>query len=142
MGSAILPWRPRNRPGALQSVFGLVLAGLLLGPGLAAAARAPKDTPPEPYALLAGTVLTTEGFSLPGVPVSVKRQGERKPKWRAVSDRRGEFAIRLPVGRATYEVATESRDHENETKTVEVAGDERVEVMFRLSAKKPARREQ
>ena len=142
MRSITLPWLGRNRPQALESVLGLVLAGLLLGPGLAAPARAPKDTKSEPYALLAGTVLTTEGFSLPGIPVSAKRQGERKPKWRAVSDRRGEFAIRLPAGRATYEVATESREHENETKSVELAGEERIEVLFRLSAKKPARREQ
>jgi len=72
---------------------------------------------------------------LPGVPVSVKRKEDRKPKWRGVTDRRGELAVRLPAGRGTYEVATGSKEHQNETETIEVYGEERVDVIFRLAAR-------
>lgn len=95
----------------------------------------------EPHALLVGSVFSEEGFSLPGVPVSVKRRDDRKPKWRAISDRRGEFAVRLPTGRGTYEVTTHSRNHENQTKRVEVQDRERVHVLFRLSRKEEKRRQ-
>jgi hypothetical protein len=86
---------------------------------------------------LSGSVHSADGFALPGVPVSVKRSDDRKPRWRAVSDARGEFALRLPAEAATYEVATESKEHENQSKTVKVAGTDKetVVVLFRLAPK-------
>lgn len=96
----------------------------------------PEKSEQKSYALLAGTVFTAEGFSLPGVKVTIKRKGEKKPKWERVSDRRGEFAVRVPPDPATYEVTTHSDDRENQTKTVKVAGQERVDVFFRLPLKK------
>lgn len=89
------------------------------------------------YALLSGSIHSSEGFAIPGVPVSVRREADRKPGWRAVSDSRGEFAIRLPAEAATYEVATESKEHENQTKRITVAGTDKetVVVLFRLARK-------
>lgn len=114
----------------LRAFWSLLLLALLSFP--LPASEKPKS---KPLALLAGTVFTAEGFSLPGVRLSIKRKSDRKPKWHAVSDRRGEFAVRLPPGPETYEVRAESPGHENQTKTVEFQGAERVDVLFRLAPK-------
>lgn len=124
----------------MKSRVQVVLAGTLLF-SLAALSAASleggeKDKE-ESYALLSGSVHSAEGFALPGVPVSVRREEDRKPRWRAISDARGEFALRLPAEAATYEVTTESKEHENQTKRVTVAGTpkETVVVLFRLARK-------
>ncbi len=118
--------------GCLTLLLGFLLPGA--GPSLAAKEKSHQ----KPYALLAGSVFTVEGFALPGVAVSVKRKTDAKAKWRAVSDARGEFALRLPAESASYEVTTKSEEYENQTKAVEVAGrdNERVDVIFRLTQKK------
>jgi len=112
-----------------------LLALLLVTP--LAISEAGEKQKEKPYALLQGNVFTAEGFALPGIEVSVKREDDRKAKWRAVSNSRGEFAVRLPAGAATYEVSTHSKQFENQTKTVEVAGGtkESVVVVFRLARK-------
>lgn len=119
----------------LNRVVALLLPGLLVASVLAFPLGAKEK--PKPHALLLGSIFTAEGLSLPGVPVTITLKAARKPRWRAVSDRRGEFAIRLPAGRATYEVTTHSKEHQNETKTVEIYGEESVSIIFQLSARKP-----
>ena len=105
-----------------------------------AAATADKDRG-KPYALLAVSVFTADGFALPGIPVSVKRKDDRKPKWQGRTDRRGELALRLPAGRGTYEVTTGSKEHDNQTQTVDVYGEERMDVIFRLTPRKSGQEE-
>jgi len=119
----------------------VVLVGTLLfalAAGTALSLQGDEKEKEKPYALLSGSVHSTEGFALPGVPVSVRREEDRKPRWRAISDARGEFALRLPAEAASYEVATESKEHENQTKKVTVAGTEKetVVVLFRLARKR------
>lgn len=116
----------------------LLLALLAMASVPFSALAGKKKKEPAPHALLFGSVFTQEGLALPDVPVTVKAKDDRKPRWRAVSDRRGEFAIRVPPGPGTYEVTTQSKDRKNETKTVEVLGQERVDVFFRLPLKKQA----
>lgn len=124
----------------LPLILAVALAGMLALPGLGGAAPTAKKIKQKRYALLAGTLFTQEGFSLPGVRITIQRKGKHKPRWRAVSDRRGEFAVRLPAGRGTYEVTTHSKDRQNQTKTVEIHGEERVDILFRLAPKKQERR--
>ncbi len=90
---------------------------------------------PKPHALLTGTVFTEDGLALPDIPVSIKRATDHKVRWRARSDARGEFALRLPPGPVTYEIATDSKRHQNQSKTVEFKGEEHLNVIFRLSVK-------
>lgn len=118
----------------------ITLAALLVLPALSLPPPAAKKDKEKRYALLSGTVFTEQGFSLPGVRITIKRKGEGKSKWRAVSDRRGEFAVRLPPGRGTYEVTTHSKQHQSQTKTVELYGEERVDIIFRLPRKTEQRR--
>lgn len=131
----------RRRRLALLAAASVVLAiGLALPAGVSAGKKKQKE---EHYALLVGSVFTAEGYSLPGVRVSIKRKGDRKPHWHAESDHRGEFAVRLPSGPATYEVTTESKNRVNETKSVEFKDEERVDVFFRLALKdKPEEKSQ
>jgi hypothetical protein len=39
-----------------------------------------------------------------GVPVKIRRASEKKARWELTSDHSGEFAQRLPVGKADYVV--------------------------------------
>jgi len=113
----------------LAASLAVILAALFSPPG---ALQAEKEKE-EPYVLLRGTVFTAGGLALPGVPLTIKVKDDSKPKWRAVSDRRGEFAVRLPLGRQTYEVSTHSGEHGNQTKTVDIDEQKSVNVIFRLS---------
>lgn len=119
------PMRATQRAGSLA----VILTVLFSTPGALPAEREKE----KPYVLLRGTVFTADGLALPGVLLTIKVKDSRKAKWRAVSDRRGEFAVRLPVGRQTYEVSTQSKQHENQTKTVDIDEQEGVSVIFRLS---------
>ncbi len=129
-----------GRPARLGAFFALALLWLAVPRAAGSAASVDKDKE-KPYALLAVSVFTADGFALAGVPVSVKRKDERKPKWQGRTDRRGELVVRLPAGRGTYEVTTESKDHEKQTQTVEVYGEERVETIFRLTPRRDSREE-
>ena len=82
---------------------GLLLVSLLLA-SLAPAASPPRDDPKKPYALLFGTVYAPDDRPAYGVKVKIRRAGEKKARWELVSDRRGEFAQRLPAGAADYVV--------------------------------------
>jgi hypothetical protein len=119
----------------------LLTAGLLFCLVVPAGSAAAGKKKEEPYALLFGMVFTEKGFALPGIAVSVKGKDDTKPRWHEVSDRRGEFAVRLPAGPGTYEVSTHSEEYENQSKTVEVRGTERVEVLFRLATKKEEKKQ-
>ncbi|MFQ5925921.1 MAG: carboxypeptidase-like regulatory domain-containing protein [Terriglobia bacterium] len=114
-----------------SAVFWLALVALSFTLGLAAHAK--EKSPKRPRAILAGSVHDEIGFALPGIRIEIRRQGEKKAKWKAVSDARGEFAVRVPAGPATYIVATASKKHRNQQKTVKIVSHERAAVLFRLS---------
>ncbi len=50
-----------------------------------------------PYSLIFGTVFGADQHPAAGVKVRIRRSGDKKAKWELVSDRRGEFAQRLPA---------------------------------------------
>jgi len=85
-------------------------------------------------AIIAGGVYDEAGYALPGIRVKIRPEKARKPQWEAISDARGEFAVRVPMGRATYLVSTHSKEHLNQEQKVEIYGHERVELVFRLAA--------
>lgn len=106
----------------------LLVIALTLGP----AAQAKEKLKKPQQAILAGGIYDEAGFALAGIRIEVRRPGEKKAKWEAMSDARGEFAVRVPAGRATYVVATASKKHLNQEQTVEIVSHERAEVLFRL----------
>jgi hypothetical protein len=92
---------------------------------------------PAPYALIFGTVYDG-GRPVHGVEVKIRRADKKRPQWRLYSDRRGEFAQRLPAGKAEYVVWAVVKRKKSETKAlpeVRVAfeNDERKDISLHLS---------
>ncbi len=114
---------------------GLLLVSLLVGLGCTAArAAAQKKTKEEEFAgqcLLFGTVFTQQGLSLPGAEIKVRRVSEKKFRWEGNSDRRGEFAVRVPMGE-DYEIAIKAKGYAPLTRTVDAKSTNRVDLVFRL----------
>src|SRR6266550_2981945 len=83
----------------------LVLIGLLLCFGVAIAVRpatAAQKKSEKPYALIFGTVWGPDNHPLYGVRVKIRRADDKKPRWELYSDHNGEFAQRVPAGKADY----------------------------------------
>jgi hypothetical protein len=65
-------------------------------------ARGSEPEKPKPYALIFGTVWDPDGHPLYGVTVKIRRADERKARWEIYSNHTGEFAQRVPAGKADY----------------------------------------
>ena len=113
-----------------------MLLVLLAAAGNAQDSSRPSNNPKaKPYALLAGTVWTPEGHSLPGVKVFIRRADEKKTLWIVVSDSRGEIWQRVPAVTQDYVVWTEvkvGKERQHVETTVHVDGDERVDFGLHL----------
>ena len=81
--------------------------------------------------LIFATVFTDQGFALPGARVRVRRADEKKPTWEATSDRRGEFAVRVPQG-AEYEMTIEANGFKPETRKIDAREANRTDVTIRM----------
>jgi hypothetical protein len=88
-----------------------------------------KSAQPDDF-LLFGTVFTKQGFALPGAGIRVRRAGERKVRWEARSDRRGEFAVRVPRG-AEYEMSVSAAGYREQTRRVDARTGIREDFIFR-----------
>ncbi len=122
-------------PGAVP-VFAPAGRDALDGPGkLALRDKDDKDKPrkskPQPFALLYGTVFDQDGRLVRGAQVEV-RQREGKGRWQARTDEQGEFAVRLPPGKAVYIVEARAQGLNPEQKEVEFSADERLDVVLQL----------
>jgi hypothetical protein len=113
----------------------LLLPFLLLLAALSSVAQ--KKT--EPVAVIAGTVFRDPGFALPGAEVELVFETAADPKltpktrkWKQASDARGEFAFRVPAVEARYTLGVAAGGYTGQSKTVSVAGEERIDVIFRL----------
>ncbi len=85
---------------------------------------------PAPYALIFGTVWGAGERPIYGVRVKLRRANEKKFRWEAVSDHRGEFAIHVPAAKADYVLVPDSKrakDKLPETR-IHVENDERVDI--------------
>lgn len=116
--------RTRAQGGCRQLAFLLLLAALLCGIGSEQRAA---------HALVAGTVFHKSGHSLYGAKVIVFNEAQPKKKLRGVSDRRGEFVVRVPAGEAHYVVRVSAKGFESAEKKVQIYGMEKVNVNFMLS---------
>ena len=56
----------------------------------------------KPYALLFGTVWGPDSRPVYGVRILIRRSDKKKAQWELYSDHRGEFAQRVPAGKADY----------------------------------------
>lgn len=88
------------------------------------------------YALIYGTVWDQNNHPIYGVPIKIRRADQKKAKWELVSDHRGEFAQRVPVGKADYVVWADIKvpkgQQRPETKA-HIEDNERIDVSLHLT---------
>lgn len=110
----------------------------LFVPGGSRAGEHPK---PAPYALIFGTVFDPDGRVVYGVRVKIRRASEKKARWELYSDHSGEFAQRLPAGKADYIVWADVKDYKlpsgkhlksGTEVTVHIENDERADIGLHL----------
>ena len=100
----------------------------------------------KPYALIFGTVWGPDKRPVYGVKVKIRRANEKKTRWELYSDHHGEFAQRVPAGRAQYVVSAEvGKPHKSKQAsslppsagrtevTVAIENDERKDVGLHLT---------
>ena len=84
-------------------VMGSALLLLVCLPVWMTAGARDRDKPEvKAYALIIGTVWDPEGHPLYGIKVKIRRSDEKKARWELFSNHTGEFAQRVPVGKADY----------------------------------------
>ena len=117
-----------------------LLAPSLLGQ---ASAQASAREKPKPYALIYGTVWGPDGHALYGVKVKIRRatDKDKKVRWELYSNHTGEFAQRLPAGKADYIVWADVKDYKlpsgkkvkpGPEVTVHIEDDERSDIGLHL----------
>ncbi len=92
--------------------------------------------PKKPYALIFGTVWNKDGRPVYGVPVKIRRADEKKSRWELMSDHNGEFAQRVPAGKAEYVIWADVKVPKGQQKpqvTAKVENDERVDISLHLT---------
>jgi hypothetical protein len=125
----------------LLLVFSLTALNHVLPPAIAASGSK-KLKPTDPYALIFGTVWGPDNRPIYGVPVKIRRVPDKKPRWELISDHVGEFAQRVPAGKADYVVWADLKGvkttdgkplHLAEEVTIHVEYDERVDTGLHLT---------
>lgn len=122
---------------ALLFVYGCtsVAAPLPLSQPVPQSSATAKD-----YALIIGTVWGPDQRPVAGIPITIRRATDKKPKWELVSDRRGEFAQRVPPGRQDYVIQANMKVPKGQPKpeiTVAIEDNERKDVGLHLSNQEP-----
>jgi hypothetical protein len=113
-----------------------VLAVALILAAFSPTARADsKSHARDPYALLFGTVFGPDDRPAYGVKIVIRRSDQKKPKWELLSNHEGEFAQRVPAGKADYIVTADIKTAKGQPKpelTVHVDNDERKDFAMHL----------
>lgn len=138
--AAVLPARPSSFYLLVIFLFAALGPHVLLP---AVAAPAPKKLKPtDAYALIFGTVWDPDNHAAYGVKVKIRRVPHKKPSWELYSDHAGEFAQRVPAGKADYVVWADLKGvktadghplHLAEEVPVHVEYDERVDIGLHLT---------
>jgi hypothetical protein len=115
-----------------------LLALLILAAPLSGKDKTKK--PPAPTATVAGTVFRTPGFALSGIEVTVTPEkfevaGVKFTKQHAVTNTRGEWAVRVPAVPMEYQVSVKPTEFEAQAKSVSIEGEQRKEINFLLEPK-------
>lgn len=123
-------------------LFFFAALGPHVSPLAIASPAARKLKPTDPYALIFGTVWDPDNHPVYGITVKIRRVPDKKPKWEVYSDHSGEFAQRVPAGKADYVVwadlkGVKTKDgqplHLAEQVPVHVEYDERVDIGLHLT---------
>ena len=125
-------------PGLCAAVVWAALILLAGAPGTTLLGEERDESKKDPpFALLKGSCFDQRGFSLPGVAIRVTlppgENGKKKEKrWRMQSDRRGEFAVRLPAGEQTVVVTASKKGYRKTEVSVQFYADELQPIVVRM----------
>jgi hypothetical protein len=86
----------------------LALLALFGGAVFVRAQQPPPPPPPDAAPPPSAPADSAAALSLPGAQLRIRRADEKKFRWNAYTNSRGEFAIRVPPG-ADYEVVVQSK---------------------------------
>lgn len=79
------------------------------------------------------TVFSAQGFALPGARVRVRRADEKKFRWEAMSDHRGELGIRVKQD-AEYELTVEARGYRPQTRKIDAREGNRQDLTLQMES--------
>jgi hypothetical protein len=123
--------------------FLLVLYSALCIP-VASGAKKDKPNASTAFALIAGTVYRPPGFALPGAEVRISPEqsevnGIKLKKEQAITNTRGEWAVRVPPVPAKWRVDVKMDGYRPEQKSVSVEGEQRVDLSIILEPAGPTK---
>lgn len=116
----------RHRAAALVAIASMLAASCL------ATVEDKKKREPEPYALLFGTLYGPDQRPIYGVRIKIRRADQKRAKWELFSNHQGEFAQRVPAGKADYIITADVKGNPKPELTVHVDNDERKDFVLRL----------
>jgi len=125
------PLQGEFHPTYVRPLALLLMLSLAGWAGVSAKYAAQQKSKRPPEVVITGTVFTEKGFSLAGATIRVNRVGERKARWEAASDRRGEFGVRVPQG-AEYEFRVNAKGYEEQTQKVDGKSSTYENLVFRM----------
>jgi hypothetical protein len=118
----------------MRTLPAIVLTGLLIALALGVTApnysAASQKQGASPFIVFA-TVFNEQGLAFPGAEARLRRAGEKKDRWEARSDRRGEFAMRVPPG-VEYELSVSAKGYQPITQKVDARQSNRVDLTLHL----------
>ena len=90
-----------------------------------------------PPFLILGTVFNEHALAFPGVQVKIRRKGEKKFRYDAYTNSRGEFAVRVPDG-IEYEVVVHQKNYQDQSQVIAATMAEvQKRLTFKLVSTKP-----
>ena len=98
----------RRRAAALLAI------ALMLAAACQPTAAGSKQHERDPYALLFGTVFGPNDRPVYGAKIKIRRTDQKRPKWELISNHEGEFAQRVPAGKADYIVTVDAKTPKGE----------------------------
>jgi hypothetical protein len=127
----------RNATKSLSVLFSVAfLGGALYSAPLHPLPQSSSKPDSHDYALIFGTVWGPDSRPIAGVPIKIRRASEKKFRWEQVSNRSGEFAQRVPMGKQEYvveaDIKTAKGDPKPEVK-VHIDDNERQDVGIHLT---------
>ena len=135
--------RAEVSPKALRTTWTALILGLTCLAPLTSQAfqQDERKDPRKSYALIVGTVWGPDDRPVYGVKVKIRRADHKKAKWELYSNHTGEFAQRLPAGKADYIVWADLKGFKSLTGkkldpgpevTVHIESEERADIGLHL----------
>lgn len=116
-------------------LFALLTLFAVSGPAAIAKEAAPIAMGQKPSAndcILFATIFTDQGRLLQGAEIRLHPAGKKKPNYQAFSDRRGEFAVRVPtVGE--FEIDIKAEGFVSQTRKVTTVQGQKMDMVFHMA---------